>query len=84
MEIKRTCVVTRQVTDRTNLIRVVKDKDGNISIDLSYTKQGRGAYILRDKEVINKAKNKDLLSRALHQKVAQTIYDELLELVKGE
>ena len=84
MEVKRRCTLTHEIKDRTNLFRVVKDKEGNISIDLSYNKQGRGAYISRDKEVIMLAKKKDVLSRALHQKVDQSIYDQLLALLKGE
>ena len=84
MEIKRRCVITHQILDRSNLFRVVKDKDDNVSIDLSYNKQGRGAYILKDKDVILQAKKKDALTRALHHKVDGNIYDQLLELLKGE
>ena len=84
MEVKRRCIVTHVSIDRTKLFRVVKDKDGNISIDLSYKKQGRGAYIIRDREAILKAKNKDVLSRALHHKVDKSIYEQLIELLEGE
>lgn len=84
MKIKRCCVLTREITDRYNLFRVVVDKDGNISIDLSYNKEGRGAYILKDISVIETAKKKDALSRALRHKVDESIYDELIKLVKGE
>ena len=84
MIIKRKCIVTRQVLDRQSLFKVVKDKDNNISIDLSYNKPGRGAYISKDINVIETAKNKDALSRALKGKVDKTIYDELINLVKGE
>jgi len=84
MSVKRCCVFTHQIVDRSKLFRVVKDVNGNISIDLSYKKQGRGAYILRDIEVINKAKKKDALARSLHQKIDPSIYDQLIEIMKGE
>ena len=84
MNIKRCCVVTRIVTDRSNLFKVVVDKDGNVSIDLSYNKKGRGAYISKDISVIELAKKKDALSRALRHNVDKSIYDELIKLVKGE
>ena len=84
MEVKRCCVITRQILDRSLLFRVVKDKDGNISIDLSYNTKGRGAYILKDVSVIETAKKKDALSRALRHKVDKSIYDELIILAKGE
>ena len=84
MDIKRTCVITRQIYNRKQLFRVVKDKDGNISIDLSYNVKGRGAYISKDIDVITKAKKKDALSRALRHKVDESIYDQLIELLKGQ
>ena len=84
MLVKRRCIVTHVSLDRTELFRVVKDKDDNISIDLSYNKQGRGAYLTRDKEVILRAKSKDVLSRALHHKVDKRIYDQLLQLLEEE
>ena len=84
MLVKRRCIVTHVSLDRTELFRVVKDKDDNISIDLSYNKQGRGAYLTRDKEVILRAKSKDVLSRALRHKVDKTIYDQLLQLLEEE
>lgn len=84
MIIKRKCIITAQLLDRTLLFKVVKDKDNNVSIDLSYNKPGRGAYISKDIDVINMAKKKDALSRALRHKIDQSIYDELINLLKGE
>ena len=84
MDVKRCCVITRQILDRSLLFRVVKDNKGNISIDLSYNTKGRGAYILKDISVIETAKKKDALSRALRHKVDESIYDELMILAKGE
>ena len=84
MLVKRKCIITHQLLDRTLLFKVVKDKDNNVSIDLSYNKPGRGAYISKDIEVINTAKKKDALSRALRHKIDQSIYDELINLMKGE
>ena len=84
MEITRTCVVTRKKLPRHLLYKICKDKDGNVSIDLSYSKQGRSAYLSKDKAVILSAKKKDSLSKALKMKVDMSIYDELLEIVEGE
>ena len=84
MEVKRCCVISRQILDRSDLFRVVKDKDNNISIDLSYNKKGRGAYISKDVTIIEIAKKKDALSRALRHKVDISVYDELIKLAKGE
>jgi len=84
MEVKRCCVISRQILDRSDLFRVVKDKDNNISIDLSYNKKGRGAYISKDVTIIEIAKKKDALSRALRHKVDVSVYDELIKLAKGE
>lgn len=84
MDVKRCCVITRQILDRSLLFRVVKDHKGIISIDLSYNTKGRGAYILKDVSIIETAKKKDALSRALRHKVDVSVYEELIKLAKGE
>ena len=52
----RTCVVTKEKQEKKNLLRVVKDKDGNISVDLTGKSNGRGAYITRDIALLERAK----------------------------
>jgi len=78
----RTCLVTKEKLAKRELIRVVKDKDNNVSIDLSGKANGRGCYLKKDKEVIAKAKKIKALERALELEIPNSIYEELDSYVK--
>ena len=56
MEKLRMCIACRQMKDKRDLLRIVKDKEGNISVDLSGKKNGRGAYICKDETCLEKLK----------------------------
>jgi predicted RNA-binding protein YlxR (DUF448 family) len=51
------CVVTREKLEKKDLIRIVKNKDGEIFIDLTGKANGKGVYLKKDLEVILKAPN---------------------------
>ncbi len=78
----RTCVVSKTSFPKEELIRIVRDKNNNVSIDLIGKAPGRGAYLSRDKEVILKAQKTKILEKKLDTDIPCEIYDELLELVK--
>ena len=77
----RTCVVTNEKLPKKELVRVVRDKDGNVSVDLTGKANGRGVYLKGDIEVIDKARNSKILDRKLEVNVQDNIYDELKEVV---
>ena len=77
----RTCVVTRESLPKKELIRVVRDKSGNVIIDESGKCNGRGAYLKKDIEVIKKAKKSKVLNRILEVEIPDSIYEELLEKI---
>lgn len=77
----RKCVITNERLPKQELIRVVRDPDGQVSIDLTGKKNGRGAYLSRNKAVIQKARKTRKLDRHLEVAVPDAIYDELLVLV---
>lgn len=78
---QRMCVVTREKTDKKNLIRVVKDKDGNIFIDETGKQNGKGAYLTKSLEVIEKAKKTKVLNRVLEIEVPDSIYEDLKNII---
>ena len=78
---ERTCVITREKTQKKDLLRVVRDKEGNVSVDTTGKANGRGAYLKKDKEVINKAKTTKALERILEVTIPDSIYEEMLNLV---
>ena len=78
---ERTCVITKEKTLKKDLLRVVRDKEGNVSVDLTGKSNGRGAYLKKDKEVIKKAQNTKVLERILEVTIPDSIYEEMLNLV---
>jgi predicted RNA-binding protein YlxR (DUF448 family) len=78
---ERTCVITKEKTLKKDLLRVVRDKEGNVSVDTTGKANGRGAYLKRDKEVINKAKTTKALERILEVSIPESIYEEMLNLI---
>ena len=78
----RSCVITKEKLPKKELIRVVRTPEGTVIIDEIGKVNGRGAYLKKDIEVINKAKNNKVLERVLEVKVPDSIYDELIEKLK--
>jgi predicted RNA-binding protein YlxR (DUF448 family) len=76
----RKCVITNERFPKKELIRVVRDKEGTVSVDTTGKMNGRGAYLKKDKAVILKAKKTKKLNRHLEVEVPDTIFEELLGL----
>lgn len=80
----RICVITRETLPKKELIRIVKNKEGQVTIDSTGKLNGRGAYLKKDIEVIKKAKQNKALEKVLDTKIDVQIYDELIEIIGGE
>jgi predicted RNA-binding protein YlxR (DUF448 family) len=79
---ERTCVITKEKPLKKDLIRVVRDKEGNVSVDLTGKANGRGAYLKKDAAVIEKARSTKALDKLLEVTIPDAIYDELLNNIK--
>ena len=77
----RKCVATQEQLPKKELIRVVKNKEGEVFVDPTGKKNGRGAYLKRSKEAIELAKKKDVLKRVLEVDIPDSIYEELMTYV---
>lgn len=80
----RTCIVSKEKLSKYDLIRVVKDKDGNVFVDPTGKMNGRGVYLKRDFEIIKKAQTKKILDKVLEINIPLNIYEELINLVGSE
>ena len=78
----RTCVITKEKLPKKELIRVVRNKEGEVSVDETGKQNGKGVYLKRDLEVVNKARNNKALNRYLECEVNDSIYEEILNLIK--
>lgn len=79
---ERTCVITKEKTLKKDLLRVVRDKEGKISIDLTGKANGRGAYLKKDTEVIKRAQTTKALDRILETNIPEEIYEEMINIIK--
>lgn len=77
----RTCVVTNEKFEKKDLIRIVKDNTGKIFVDETGKANGRGAYIKKDLEVLEKAKKSKILDKRLEITVPDEIYNELSNII---
>lgn len=78
----RTCVVSKEKYPKQQLIRIVKDKDGNVFIDPTSKANGHGIYLKKDKDIINKAYKHKIIDRCLQTKVEENLYEELISLIE--
>ncbi len=79
----RKCIATNEMKEKKEMVRVVRTKEGEVSIDITGKKSGRGAYLSKNKDAILKAHKKNILAGHLQAKVDDEIYDELLALVEA-
>lgn len=77
----RKCVVSNEMKPKKEMIRVVKNKEGELNIDPTGKMPGRGAYVSIDPLIVEKAAAKQSLDRSLEIKVPEAFYQELLDYV---
>lgn len=79
----RTCICCKAQKEKKELIRIVND-GGEISLDLTGKKNGRGAYVCNKKECIEKLKKTKALNRAFKINVSDDVYDRISEEFLGK
>ena len=78
----RTCVVTHEQFPKKELLRVVRDKEGNVTVDITGKANGRGAYIKKDLEVLDKAIKTKKLEKKLECVIEDKIYEEIKNIIE--
>lgn len=78
----RTCVVTKEQLPKKDLLRIVRDKEYNVLVDETGKVNGRGAYIKKDLEVLEKARQNKILEKKLECKIEDNIYDEIKKIIE--
>lgn len=74
---QRTCIGCNSQKYKKDLIRIVKNKEGNIFIDRTGKANGRGAYICDDIQCIEKAIKSKRLEKIFDTKISDEIYENL-------
>ena len=77
----RTCVVTKEKLEKKDLIRVVKNNENEVFVDLTGRANGRGAYIKKDIDVLNKARKSKVLDKHSETTIDDSVYEKLEEII---
>jgi predicted RNA-binding protein YlxR (DUF448 family) len=78
----RKSVVTNKIFPKKELLRIVKTKEGRVSIDPTGKANGRGAYLALDLEEVEKAKSKKVFDKVFSQVLDEKFYNELKAYVE--
>lgn len=78
----RTCVVSKEKLPKKELIRVVRNKDGEVFVDTTGKQNGKGVYLKLEESIIERARKTHILNKYLEVEVNDSIYDELKNLIK--
>lgn len=78
---ERQCVGCQEQKPKRSMLRIVATPEGEILIDPTGKKAGRGAYICPSASCFEQAKKRRSLDRGLKTNVSHEIYDQLAALV---
>ena len=79
----RTCMGCQEMKNKKELIRIVRTPEGEIVIDRTGKKSGRGAYICPQMECLEKAIRHKSIERALETAIEEPVYQTLREELSG-
>ena len=83
--LQRMCVGCREMKEKKTLLRVVRNPEGTVELDLTGKKSGRGAYICNSRECFEKAVKTHALSRALDCTISPEVLENIqMQLQPGE
>ena len=80
----RKCLGCGEMKPKQELIRAVRSPEGEISLDLTGKKNGRGAYICRDSKCLTAAIKAKRFERAFGWKIEQPVYDSMLSELESD
>lgn len=75
----RMCTGCGEMKPKRELVRVVKNAEGEISLDITGKKAGRGAYVCRDTACLKKARKSRRIEKSFACRIPDEVYDRLEE-----
>lgn len=80
----RKCLGCQEMKPKKELIRVVRNAEGEVSLDFKGKAPGRGAYVCPEMQCLKKAMKAKALERAFAAEIPQSVYDTLLQQMEAE
>ena len=81
---ERTCMACNEQKEKQELLRIVRSKDGIIEVDLTGKKSGRGAYICKNEECLNKVIKSKRLERVFEKEITPELYESIRGVIIGK
>lgn len=79
---QRSCVVCRAQKNKNELLRVVKNKENEIKVDVTGKEPGRGAYICYSMECLEKGVKTKKIEKALEAKIEEETYNQIKSVIE--
>ena len=73
----RQCLGCNEHKPKAELIRIVRSPEGEVSLDLTGKKSGRGAYICRSKACLKKVRKSGRVAHNLECEISPQVYDRM-------
>lgn len=73
----RMCIGCREMKPKTTLMRIVKTPEGEVMLDMTGKKNGRGAYVCKDATCLQQIRKRKALSNAFSMFIDDSVYDSL-------
>ncbi len=73
----RRCIACNEQKDKKELLRIVRTPEGNIEIDLTGKKNGRGAYICKSEDCLKKVIKSKKLERSFEKEISNELYENI-------
>lgn len=80
----RTCISCNTQKEKKELLRIVRTPEGNIEADLTGKKNGRGAYICKSEECLNKLIKTKKLERVFEREISPELYESIRGVMIGK
>lgn len=78
----RTCVASKEKLPKQELLRIVKNNENVVFVDIIGKSNGRGAYIKKDLGVLEKAIKSKILERQLEVEIPDSVYEEIRKIIE--
>lgn len=79
----RKCIACQERRDKRELLRIVRTPAGDVEVDETGKKAGRGSYICVSDACLQKALKNKSFERALQVKIKGDLSDQLAEIIKA-
>ena len=78
----RTCVVSGEKCEKRDLLRIVRTNEGEVIVDETGKRNGRGAYIKKDVAILKRAMETKILEKKLECPIKDEVYKQALEIIQ--